>query len=102
MEALIIIKTYIANIDSAYKRLLKSLTALHEGTADEAVFILMGLLPAEAELYLRIMSLIGNITRLNENRPLRRYALRQAATTRGKRYGWLEHVLAARFYSIED
>ena len=103
LEALIINKTDIANLDRAYKRLLKSLTALREGTADEAVFILLGLLPAEAELHLRILSLFGSITRLNESHPLRRLALRQAANIRGKRYGWFEHVLSvARVYSLED
>ena len=85
LEALIINKTDIANLDRAYKRLLKSLTALREGTADEVVFILLGLLPAEAELHLRILSLFGSITRLNESHSLCRLALRQAANTRGYR-----------------
>ena len=47
LEALVINKLEMGNIDRAYKRLLKSLLALREGTADEAVYILFGLMPVE-------------------------------------------------------
>ena len=103
LEALIISKTELVNLDRAYKRLLKSLTSLRDGTADAAVYIMMGLLPAEAELHRRILSLYGNITRLKEEHPLRRLGLRQVALPSEKRYGWFGNVCAvAGIYGIED
>ena len=103
LEALIISKSEMANLDRAYKRLLKSLTSLRDGTADAAVYIMMGLLPAEAELHRRILSLYGNITRLEEEHPLRRLGLRQVALPSEKRYGWFGNVCAvAGIYGIED
>ena len=48
-EALIINKSEMSNIDRAYKHILKTLLGLHGGTADVAVFMVMGLLPVEAD-----------------------------------------------------
>ena len=64
LEALTLNKSEMASIDRAYKGLLKPLLSLREATADEAVYFLFGLLPAEAELDVRILSLYGGITRL--------------------------------------
>ena len=101
LEALIINKTEMANLDRAYKRLLKSPTSLRDGIADEAVYILMGLLPAEAEL-INESCPYGSITRLNEEHPLRRLGLRQAAIPSEKRYSWFGNVHAVtRIYGIE-
>ena len=101
LEALIINKTEMANLDRAYKRLLKSLTSLRDGTADEAVYILMGLLPAEAELHQRILSLYDSITRPDEGHPLRQLGLRHVAIPSEMRYGWFGNVYAlTRIYGI--
>lgn len=102
LEALIINKTELVNLERAYKRLLKTLLGLREGTADEAAYMLFGLLPAEAELHLRILSLYGGITRLENNHPLLQLALRQAACPTEKRKGWFGMVFTvARKYLIE-
>ena len=55
---------------------MQSLPDLRE--AEESANMLFGLLPAEAELLLKVLSLFGVITRLDNDHPLRRLALRQA------------------------
>ena len=45
LEAIVVGKSELANLGRAYKRLLKSLLGLRDGIADEAVFMLFGLLP---------------------------------------------------------
>ena len=101
LEALILNKTEIASIDRAYKGLLKPLLSLRDATADEAVYFLYGLLPAEAELDMRILSLYGGITRLDQAHPLLHLALRQATYPPNEK-GWFSQVFAiARKYDIE-
>ena len=75
MGALILSKTEMANIDITYKNLPKSLFSLRDDTADEAVYVLIVLLPAEVELHVRIFSLFGGITHLEQNHPLLRLVL---------------------------
>ena len=101
LEALTLNKTEVKNLDRAYKNLLKTLLSLRDGTADEAVYFLIGLLPAEAELDVRIFSLFGGITRLDQNHPLLRLALRQASYPLNKK-GWFNQVFdTAKKYNIE-
>ena len=76
LGAVIVSKTEIANLERAYKKSMQSLPDLRE--AEESANMLFGLLPAEAELLLKVLSLFGVITRLDNDHPLRRLALRQA------------------------
>ena len=50
--------------DMQYKRLLKQILSLPDTTADSAVYLLSGLLPAEAVIHERVFTLFGNILRL--------------------------------------
>ena len=101
LEALILSKSEMASIDRAYKGLLKPLLSLRVATADEAVYFLFGLLPAEAELDMRILSLYGSITRLDQTHPLLHLALRQATYPSNEK-GWFSQVFStARKYDIE-
>ena len=100
LEALVISRTELSTLERAYKQLLKSLLALREGTADEAVYFLMGLPPVEAELDMRILSIFGNITRLPYDHPLKRIAHRQISLP-GKE-GWFKMVIrVAAKYKID-
>ena len=101
LEALVLNKTERSAIDRAYKSLLKPLLSLREATADEAVYLLIGLLPAEAELDVRILALFGGITRLEQSHPLLHLALRQATYPTNEK-GWFSQVFStARKYDIE-
>jgi hypothetical protein len=46
-----------------FKKLLKQLLSLPNNIADISIYILSGLLPIEAEIHLKALSLFGNITR---------------------------------------
>ena len=83
----------MANLDRAYKQLLKSLLVLQEGTAVEAVYILF------RSHVSRSLAAHQSFVPIQEHYPtrlghhLRRLALRQAAFPSGERYGWLNMVL---------
>ena len=94
MGALILSKTEMANIDITYKNLPKSLFSLRDDITDEAVYFLIVLLPAEVELHVRIFSLFGGITRLEQNHPLLRLVLRQATYPPNKK-GLFNQVFSA-------
>ena len=57
-------------------------------TADPAVYLLSGLLPAEALIHKRMLSLYGNITRLPENSVERRLAERQLEIKSFNSHSW--------------
>ena len=50
--------------DVQFKKRLKQILSLPDTTADPAVYLLSGLLPAEALIHKRMFTLFGNITRL--------------------------------------
>lgn len=60
-----------------YKRLLKQLLSLPQNIADPAIYILSGLLPMEAMIHLKCLTLFGNITRSSRNSIEWRLAERQ-------------------------
>ena len=64
-------------LETQYKRLLKQILSLPITTADPAIYLLSGMLPVEATLHKRILSLFGNITRLPDDSIELRLAKRQ-------------------------
>ncbi|CAG2216626.1 unnamed protein product [Mytilus edulis] len=65
------------NLQIQYKKLLKQILSLNINVADPAVYLISGLLPIEAEIHLKILSLFGNIARANKNSSEWRLAERQ-------------------------
>ena len=59
------------------KKLLKQILSLPSTTADPPVYLLSGLLPAEALIHKRMLTLYGNITRLSYDSVEKRLAKRQ-------------------------
>ena len=103
LESLVLSKTELLTLERAYKQLLRTLLTLREGTADEAVYFLIGLPPLEAELDIRILSIFGNITRLCHDHPLRRIALRQISFPSAGKEGWFKMVLrVSDKYNLKD
>jgi len=50
-------------INIKYKKILKQILSLYTNVADPAIDILSGLLPIEAEIHIKAITLFGNITR---------------------------------------
>ncbi|CAG2207964.1 unnamed protein product [Mytilus edulis] len=65
------------NLQIQYKKLLKQILSLNINVADPAVYLISGLLPIEAEIHLKILSMFGNIARANKNSSEWRLAERQ-------------------------
>lgn len=65
LEALVLSKTDINNVERRLKQKLKTLLSLRDGTADEAIYLISGIHPLKAAIESRKLSLFGAITRLD-------------------------------------
>ena len=57
LEAVTLLKMDLQALDLLYKDLLHNIQSLREGLATEAIYLLIGLIPAEAEFHIRILTL---------------------------------------------
>ncbi len=84
-----------------YRKLLKQVQGLPDTTANAAVYLLLDTVPLEAQIHMRILGLLGNITRLEVNHPLRALALRQLSVKDKKSASWFMYTQAiAEIYEI--
>jgi hypothetical protein len=67
----------IRPLEMFLKKVLKQILSIPTTTADPAPFILSGLVPVEALIHLRALSLFGNIVRLDNSSVEKRIAYRQ-------------------------
>jgi hypothetical protein len=74
-----------------YRTLLRRLQSLPDTTAIEALYILAGVLPVEAQLDIKILHFFGKIANL-EDSTLRQVALRQLATKELSSNSWFIYV----------
>ena len=79
-------------LETQYKRLLKQILSLPKSTADPAIYLLSGMLPVEATLHKRILSLFGNVTRLPDDSIELRLAKRQLELKTFKSHSWFIEV----------
>ena len=75
-------------LETQYKKLLKQILSIPTTTADPAVYILSGILPAEAMIHKRILSLYGNITRLSSDSVEYQLAKRQLEVKSFTSHSW--------------
>ena len=75
-------------LETQYKKLLKQILSIPTATADPAVYILSGILPAEAMIHKRILSLYGNITRLSSDSVEYQLAKRQLEVKSFTSHSW--------------
>jgi len=92
LEAVILTSNERRQIDVFFNQCIRNLQALRKGTSNSAIHLLFGLLPIEAELDRRILQLFGNVTRLEEDNPLRNVAKRQLASPKDSK-GWFTMAL---------
>ena len=79
LEALVLAESHVKILEDYYRGMLRDIQALRDRTANEAVYLLIGLLPIEVELHIKALTLFGAICRLPEESTLRRLAMQQLA-----------------------
>ncbi|CAG2234705.1 unnamed protein product [Mytilus edulis] len=67
----------LTTLNLYHKKLLKQLLSLSTNTTDPAIYILSGMIPIEAELHIKILTLFGTISRSDKNSNECRIAERQ-------------------------
>ena len=90
LEATVLNTTQRDALDNFHKNILRMLQGLPKWTANEAIYLLLGEVPIQAELDIRILSLFGAITRAEENVTLQQLARRQLAMD--NKWSWFQQV----------
>jgi len=75
-----------------FKKLLKQLLSLPNNVADIPIYILSGLLPIEAEIHLKALSLFGNITRAKRSSVEWKLADRQLLLKNRNSHSWFVDI----------
>jgi hypothetical protein len=103
LEAMILKNGDLMVLEKAYKQILRDIQSLSKRTASEAVYLLMGMLPIQAEIHIRTLSLFGAVMRLEEGTLLRNLAERQLAVNSNPRTCWFRYVWdIAKTYGLES
>ena len=92
LDSVKLAKKDIAALDAFYKQLLKRIQGLPDNTANEAVYLLLGAVPVEAIIHIKVLTLFGAISRLEGHHPLRQLALHQLAIKDEKSKSWFVYV----------
>ena len=81
------------NLERHYSKILSNLLSLREKVAREAIYLPFGLhvLPVEAEIHVRVLTLYGGITRPHPNSPLAEVAFMQVSG-QGNASSWFMYV----------
>ena len=88
LEVILPTEKALDTLEIQFKKLLKQILSLPCTTADPAVYLLSGLLPAEALIHKRMLTLYGNITRLSDDSVEKRLASRQLEVKTFKSHSW--------------
>ena len=102
IEAVIPSSDDIKRISVFYNQTVKRLLSLRESCSNFGAYILMGLLPIEAYIDIRLLQLLGAVTRLEANHPIQMTAKRQLAIPE-KSKGWYTKALeVADGYNLKE
>ena len=92
LEATVLQKSDINELDRFFKNLLRQIQHLPESTVTEAIYLMLGAMPIEAEIHARMLSLFGNITRLKSGDALKELARCQLAMSNSNPGSWFTHL----------
>ena len=96
LEAIVLEENNLNKLELYHRRNLRFIQHLPKSTATPAIYLLLGTLPIEAEIDLKILSLFNNIIRPNSDSPpalyIREIILRQLANLDDISSGWTRHV----------
>jgi hypothetical protein len=90
LDAAVLTKRQREELNNYYRNLLRIIQGLPKATASEAIYLLMGEVPIEAELDIRILSLFGAVCRADTNSTLKKLATRQMALD--NRHSWFAQI----------
>ena len=91
LEATVMTKKQRDELGAYHRNLLRTIQGLPKSTASEGIYLLIGELPIEAELDIRILKLFSAICRAESNTTLKRMAHRQLAMA--NKHSWFHQVL---------
>jgi exonuclease III len=101
LETLILTQGDVDKLERGYKNILRNLMSLRKNIASSAVYLMMGQLPIEAELHLRILTLYGMISRQDDQTAIKQLARRQLATQTNPCNSWFGYVASiAKSYDL--
>jgi hypothetical protein len=80
------------SLETYYRKLLRQIQGLPDGTANEAVYLLLGATPITATFHIKVLTLFGNICRLELTHPLHHLCIRQLAVNNNKS-SWTAQLL---------
>ena len=92
LDATVLQKSDINELDRFFKNLLRQIQHLPESTATVAIYLMLGAMPIEAEIHIRMLSLFVNITRLKRGDALKELARRQLAMSSSNPGSWFTHL----------
>ena len=89
LDAVRLTRHDIDDLNDYHRNLLRQVQGLPRYVATEAIYLLSGTLPLEAELHIRVLNLFGAICR-SENDTMKQLASRQMSI--GSQYSWFTYV----------
>ena len=92
LDSIVLLKKDYQVLEVFYRKLPKQVQGLPDTTANAAVYLLLDTVPLEAQIHMCIFGLLGNITRLEVNHPLRALALRQLSMKEPKSASWFMYL----------
>ncbi|CAG2214135.1 unnamed protein product [Mytilus edulis] len=93
----------LTTLNLYHKKLLKQLLSLSTNTADPAIYILSGMIPIEAELHIKILTLFGTISRSEKTSNEWRIAERQLKLKSFNSNSWFIDIKKiCLLYNIEN
>ena len=100
LDAVTLSKKQIDDLNSYHRNLIRRIQGLPLNTATEAIYLLLGDLPVEAELDTRALTLYGAVCRAENNETLRSLLTRQSALD--NKNSWFQHIIAlSQKYQID-
>ena len=101
LEAAVISQKDLDLIDNFYRGSIHQIQSLPTNAAKESIYLIVGTLPAEAHLHMRILSMVGRAARLDCLHPLRQLALRQLSVRVDSPRSWFSYAATiGHIYSI--
>ena len=96
-------KTLLNELETFQKKIIKQILNIPSNTADSAVYVLSGLLPIEAQIDKKILTLFNNICRQEDSSVEKQIAWRQLTVKTLKSNSWFIAVKKILWkYKLED
>ena len=103
MEVLIPKGKYLEQLTKFQKKMIKQLLSISSNTPDPAIYILTGLLPIEAQIHIRALTLFVNVCRQDEACIEKQLAKRQLRVQSMNSNSWFIEIQAIMYkYNLGD